>query len=137
MKFKDLTITFHTNKIKECVDFYSKYFQAALAFDSDWYVMIRLESEENTAPLFLSFQADNDFYKKRTHFSGGVTLNLKVENVDACYETIKQTGISFIEDITDHEWGDRAFSVEDPIGNLLYIYSDREIGDKYKDAVKE
>ncbi|MDH8702075.1 hypothetical protein M2138_001429 [Dysgonomonadaceae bacterium PH5-43] len=43
MKFNDLTITFHTNKIKECVDFYSKYFQATLIFDAEWYVSIRFE----------------------------------------------------------------------------------------------
>lgn len=34
MKSKDLSITFRTNKVKECVDFYTKYFQAVLAFDS-------------------------------------------------------------------------------------------------------
>ncbi len=44
---------------------------------------------------------------------------------------LKQTGISFIEDIIDHEWGDRAFRIKDPIGNLLYIYSEREIADIY------
>ena len=50
---------------------------------------------------------------------------------------LKQAGISFIEDIIDHEWGDRAFRIKDPIGNLLYIYSEREIVDVYKDAIKE
>lgn len=136
MKFKELSITFHTDKIKECIEFYSKYFQATLAFDSEWYVMIRLESDANASPLYLSFQGDSDCYD-REHFAGGVSLNLKTADVDACYKQIKQTGISFVEDITDHEWGDRAFSVKDPIGNLLYIYSEREIADKYKDAVKE
>ena len=50
---------------------------------------------------------------------------------------LKQAGISFIEDIIDHEWGDRAFRIKDPIGNLLYIYSERQIADIYKDAIKE
>lgn len=137
MKFKELSITFHTNQIKECVDFYKTYFQAEVAFDSEWYVMIRLESEENTAPLYLSFQSDNDFYAKRAHFAGGVSLNLKIEEVDACYNQLKETGILFVEEITDHAWGDRAFSVNDPIGNLLYIYTEREMGEAYKEAVKE
>ena len=38
MRLKDLSITFHTNKIKECVAFYSKYFQAKVTFDADWYL---------------------------------------------------------------------------------------------------
>lgn len=50
---------------------------------------------------------------------------------------LKQAGISFIEDIIDHEWGDRAFRIKDPIGNLLYTYSERQIADIYKDAIKE
>lgn len=35
MKFKDLSIAFNTNKVKECIDFYTKYFEAVLAFDSE------------------------------------------------------------------------------------------------------
>lgn len=135
MKFKDLSVTFHTEKIKECVDFYSKYFQATVTFDAGWYVSIRLESE-TTVPMYLSFQGCNDEMKRDT-FDGGITLNLMTEDVDTCYERLKQTGISFVEEITDHEWGDRAFSMKDPIGNLVYIYSERELDEKYKNAVKE
>uniref|UniRef100_UPI0023F45EE7 hypothetical protein n=1 Tax=Bacteroides graminisolvens TaxID=477666 RepID=UPI0023F45EE7 len=55
MKISNYSITFHTDKIKECVDFYQKHFQAKVTFDAGWYVSIRLEGNEN-APLFLSFQ---------------------------------------------------------------------------------
>lgn len=70
-------------------------------------------------------------------FAGGVTLNLMVEDVDTCYQSFQETGALFVEEITDHEWGDRAFSLLDPIGNVVYIYSPRELHDKYKEAVKE
>ncbi len=36
MNLKDLSITFHTDKIKECVDFYCNYFQAKVSFDAGW-----------------------------------------------------------------------------------------------------
>lgn len=135
MNFKDLSITFHTNKVKECIDFYSKYFQATVTFDANWYVTIRLESDK---PLFLSFQARNPAldYSSCSQFGGGVSLNLMVEDVDACYEQLKPMAFRFAEEIADHEWGDRAFSLYDPIGNLVYIYSERPLHDKYKDAVK-
>ncbi|WP_195375298.1 MULTISPECIES: VOC family protein [Parabacteroides] len=137
MKFKDLSITFHTDKMKECIDFYCTHFQATITFDDgEWYVVIRLQSDNNTQPLFLSFQGPNNIYE-REDFTGGVSLNLKTENVEECYRQIKRAGIPFVEEITDHEWGDRAFSIKDPIGNLLYIYSDRPIADKYRDAVKD
>ncbi|MDR2917570.1 MAG: VOC family protein [Tannerella sp.] len=135
MKFNDLSITFHTDKIRECVDFYCHYFDAKLTFDAEWYVMVRLVSDDSM-PIYLSFQGSTD-EMKRDIFAGGISLNLKVDDVDSCYKKLQPTGISFVEKITDHEWGDRAFSVQDPIGNLLYIYSERKLGDKYKDAVKE
>jgi uncharacterized glyoxalase superfamily protein PhnB len=76
-------------------------------------------------------------YSTCSQFGGGVTLNLLVEDVDACYNQLKLAGRQFAEEITDHEWGDRAFSLYDPIGNLVYIYSERPLHEKYKDAVKE
>lgn len=127
MKFKDLSITFHTDKTEECVDFYRKYFQTKVAFDDgEWYVVIRLETETDTLPIYLSFQGDGKYYD-REKFTGGIT----------CCHQMQQSVVSFCEDITDHEWGDRAFSIKDPIGNILYIYSDRELHEKYKYAVKE
>ncbi len=125
----------YADKIKECVDFYQKYFQAKVTFDAGWYVSIRLEGNEN-APLFLSFQGSYNEEEKAS-FTGGVTLNLMVEDVDACYNQIKPSGVQFIEEIADHEWGDRAFRLYDPIGNVLYVYSERELDEKYKSAVKE
>ncbi len=137
MKFQDLSITFHTDKWRECVDFYCRYFQAKVTFDDgEWYVVVRLDSDYNTQPLYLSFQGPNEFYQ-RENFTGGVSLNLKTGNVDESYRQIKLSGIPLEEDISDHAWGDRAFSIKDPIGNLLYIYSDRPVADKYKSAIKE
>lgn len=135
MKIKDLSITFHTEKIKECVDFYTRYFGAQLSFDAGWYVSIHLQSNENPY-IFLSFQGSNG-EMHRNIFAGGVTLNLMVEDVDARWEELRKTDVTFEEEITDHEWGDRAFSLFDPIGNLVYIYSPRPLDEKYKNAVKE
>jgi hypothetical protein len=41
-----------------------------------------------------------------------------------------------MEEITDHQWGDCAFSVQDPLGNIIYIYSPREMSAEYQNAVK-
>lgn len=134
MKFNDLSFTFHTDKITECVDFYSNYFQATMTFDAGWYIVICLPSGKT--PLLLSFQGNTEDMEREL-FTGGVTLNLLVDDVDSLYERLKEDGLSFVEEISDHEWGDRAFSLHDPIGNLVYIYSTRELHEKYKDAVKD
>lgn len=134
MKFKDASFTFHTNKLRACVDFYTQYLGAKLSFDAEWYVSIHLQSDVNPF-LYISFQQCDQ--EMNDNFTGGVTINMMLDDVDAAYEQIKQTGLPIHEDIADHEWGDRAFSVKDPIGNTVYIYSPRELHEKYKSAVKE
>lgn len=66
MKLKDLSITFHTDRIKECVDFYCNNLQAKLTFDANWYVSIRLESDK---PLFLSRHAIRNWITPLVHNS--------------------------------------------------------------------
>lgn len=134
MKFKELSITFHTDQIKECIAFYCKYFNAKVTFDCGWYAVINLENE-NITPMQLSFQSSVEGME-RASFSGRITINLLTADVDASYKQLEKEGVSFVEKITDHEWGDRAFSLKDPIGNIVYIYSEREVGEEYKSALK-
>lgn len=134
MKFNDLSTTFHTDKMQECKEFYVKYFNVKVTFECDWYMTIQLDSDTNKG-LFLSFITPQ--YSNQISANGGITLNLEVENVDAEYEKLKSTGIKITEDIDTFDWGCRAFSVNDPIGNILYIYSNTEIKGEYKDAMKE
>ncbi len=131
MNFKDLSITFHTNKIGECTDFYIKWFDAKLTFDCGWYATVQLS---NSLPIFLSFMDPQT--NKGNWSKGGTTLNLKVEDINVEYEKLCKAGIKIADAIADHEWGDRSFTVLDPLGNVLYIYSEREITGVYKDAIK-
>lgn len=133
MKLKGLSFTFHTEKIKECVDFYIHAFGARVVFDCGWYVTVMFQSDSDQG-VFLSF-IKPEYGTADSAFSGGVTLNMGVDDVDAEYIKIREKGMTVDEEIADHDWGDRAFSVKDPVGNVLYIYSEREIGDKYKDAI--
>ncbi len=132
MDFKDLSITFHTDKVGECAAFYVQWFGAKLTFDCGWYATVQLSGG---LPLFLSFMTPQTT-EKGNLFQGGATLNLKVDDVDAEYEKSCKAGLKIVDTIADHEWGDRSFTVKDPVGNVLYIYSDREITGVYKEAVK-
>ncbi len=62
----------------------------------------------------------------------GVMLNFKVDDVDSEYARLSQSGLTVAMPLEDHPWGDRGFSVTDPIGNSVYIYSDREPSDEFK-----
>ncbi|MGB5750582.1 MAG: hypothetical protein WBM69_26675 [Desulfobacterales bacterium] len=70
-------------------------------------------------------------------FSGtGIMLNFKVDDVDSEHTRLMETGLQAAMPLEDPPWVDRGFSVVDPIGNSVYIYSDREPSDKFKQCFK-
>lgn len=135
MKIKDLSFTFHTARIKECVDFYVKYLGARVTFDCGWYATVRFDSAPDT-PLSLSFMSP-EYSSTPVACEGGITLNIMVGDVDAEYETIKAAGLAITRELGDQKWGDRSFEVTDPIGNILYIYIPIEISEEYREAMLE
>jgi hypothetical protein len=60
----------------------------------------------------------------------------KVDDVDAEHERLMAAGLETAMPLEDHPWGDRGFSVIDPIGNSVYLYSDREPSDEFKPYYK-
>nr|WP_299142938.1 VOC family protein [uncultured Vibrio sp.] len=120
-----LSTCFCTKEVDQCKNFYLKYFSASTEFDCGWYVTLRV-GQGGPEISFISPQ------EGMTTFSGGgVMLNFKVEDVDAEYARLNQIGLEISIPIADHPWGDRGFSVSDPIGNLVYIYSDRKPSQKF------
>ena len=71
-----------------------------------------------------------------TFGGAGVMLNFKVDDVNAEHTRLTKAGLQTAMPLEDHPWGDRGFSVIDPIGNSVYIYSDREPSDEFKQYYK-
>lgn len=128
MDIKDLSVCFITTQIAECKEFYIKYFDAQVTFDAGWYLSLAFGKNREMALTFMSPQNGRDIV-----FGGdGIMLNVQVDDVDAEHQRLViAEGLSIIAPIADHDWGDRAFSIKDPLGNALYIYSDREPSGEY------
>ena len=62
----------------------------------------------------------------------GVTLNFLVTDVDAEYKRLTGEGLDVAIPLEDHPWGDRGFSITDPIGNSVYVYSEREPSEEFR-----
>ena len=126
MKTKELSTCFCTTQVDACKAFYSKYFSAKVTFDCGWYVTLRI-NEDGSEISFIQPQDD------MPAFSGtGIMLNFKVDDVDQEHDRLKNEGLQVVTPLEDHPWGDRGFSVIDPIGTSVYIYSDREPSDEFK-----
>ena len=126
MNITDLSPCFCTNDVTACRDFYTRYFSADAIFDCGWYVNLRIGADGPT----LQFMQPQEGMPV---FAGtGVMLNFKVDDVDAEHARLVEAGLKVAMPLEDHPWGDRGFSVTDPIGNAVYLFSDREPADEFK-----
>lgn len=130
MKIKELSTCFCTNEVDACKTFYQRYLSASPVFDCGWYVNLKMGAD---GP-FLQFMQPQPGMP--TFGGSGVMLNFKVEDVDAEHTRLVEAGLQTAMPLGDHPWGDRGFSVVDPIGNSVYIYSDREPSDEFKQYYK-
>lgn len=126
MKTNELSTCFCTNDVDACREFYEQYFSAAAVFDCGWYVNLRIGGD-GPAIQFMQPQGDTP-----TFGGAGVILNFKVDDVDAEHARLVKAGLQAAMPLEDHPWGDRGFSVIDPIGNAVYVYSDREPSAEFK-----
>ncbi|WP_083767138.1 VOC family protein [Geotalea daltonii] len=62
--------------------------------------------------------------------------NFAVPDVDAEYDRLMAAGFQPVMPIDDHPWGDRGFAIKDPNGIMLYLYSDREPSEEFKQYYK-
>ncbi len=131
MEIKELSTCFCTNDVDACRKFYIQHFSAEATFDCGWYVNLSIGGD---GPTIQFMQPQENM---PTFGGAGVMLNLKVDDVDKEHSILAEAGLQIAMPIEDHPWGDRGFSVIDPIGNAVYIYSDREPSEEFKQYYKD
>jgi uncharacterized glyoxalase superfamily protein PhnB len=52
-----------------------------------------------------------------------VLIELAVEDVDGEYARLKRLPMEWVQELTTHPWGHRAFYVRDPDGNILNFHT--------------
>jgi len=131
MKTTELSTCFITNEVDACRDFYQHHFSAKAIFDAGWYVNLRIDGDGPS----IQFMQPQDGMPS---FAGtGIMLNFNVVDVDIEHARLTKAGLQTAMPLEDHPWGDRGFSIIDPIGNSVYIYSDREPEHEFKKYFKE
>jgi uncharacterized glyoxalase superfamily protein PhnB len=65
--------------------------------------------------------------------SAGLMYNITVEDVNQEYEKLANARLVFTTPpLEDQPWGDKGFSIQDPNGISLYIYSKHEPSEEFK-----
>ena len=121
-----------TEKVEESRDFYVKYFSAKVTFDCGWYVNLQFGKETSELQFIAPQEAQSPACNPE-----GLVYNFSVDDVDTEYDRLTAAGLTPVMPLEDHPWGDRGFAIVDPNGVALYIYSDREPADEFKQYYKD
>jgi uncharacterized glyoxalase superfamily protein PhnB len=127
MNTKSVSAAFTTDKVVETRDFYVRHFGARVTFDCGWYVNLEFGSPASTLQFMAATQPEH-----RLSDSAGLMYNFSVENVDEEHQRLTSEGLKVVMPIEDHPWGDRGFGVQDPNGITLYIYTERDPSEEFR-----
>lgn len=113
-----------TERLRESKDFYVRLFGCEVVYESDWFVLLRLDGTELG---FMSPNLESQAPVFRPAFPGqGVWIAVEVDDVDAEHERVRALGVAVEVALRDEPWGDRHFVVVDPNGIGVDVVQRRE-----------
>lgn len=117
MRIKRFDTTISTDKLAESKEFYMRNFGFQLVYESDWYIEL-LAPGMSAGISFTKPQRDvGEFFH-----GSGIIVSLEVDDADAEYLRLKNSGVEICQELQDKPWGERSFVVNDPSGVHVYIY---------------
>lgn len=117
MRIKRFDTTISTDKLAESKEFYMRNFGFQLVYESDWYIEL-LAPGMSAGISFTKPQRDvGEFFH-----GSGIIVSLEVDDADAEYLRLKNSGVEICQELQDKPWGERSFVVNDPSGVHVYVY---------------
>ncbi|HWA48561.1 MAG TPA: VOC family protein [Dongiaceae bacterium] len=110
-----------TENLAETRDFFVDKLGFAIAFESDWFVLLKLQDSQQGGQIGLlapAQQGQSALFRK-PYPGHGAWITFDVPDVDAVHARAVQAGIPIAVPLRDEPWGERHFSVVAPNGLAL------------------
>ena len=122
MTYQDVYSVFITKDLKTSKEFYTKWFDFEIVFESSFFILFSSGGEK---PISLAFMSEKHPSSPPSNpalnSKAGVFLTLQVEDAKSFYEKLKKAGLKIYYDLKDEPWGQRRFGVIDPNGMYIDI----------------
>lgn len=106
-----------TENLAETRDFFVDQLGFTVAFESDWFVLLKLQ--EGQIGLLAPAQEGQSALFRKPYPGHGAWITFDVADVDSVYARAVQAGIPIAVPLRDEPWGERHFSVVAPNGLAL------------------
>lgn len=122
-----------TDRLRECRDFYCRWFGFEVAFEADWFVWVRSGGERPAALAFMHSGHPSSPPSPAPFRGEGAFITFQVADARAEHERLAADGMDFHLALTDEPWGQRRFGVVDPAGMWVDVVEQIEPEDGWWD----
>jgi uncharacterized glyoxalase superfamily protein PhnB len=109
-----------SENVTQAATFYCTHFGFRPLFEADWYVHLQSQADPGVN-LALVAQDHPTIPATGRGKTGGVILNLEVEDPDAEYDRLGAAGLNIALSLRDEAFGQRHFIVSGPDGVLIDV----------------
>ncbi len=122
MKIKDSYPVFVTKQLLATKNYYTKWFDFEVFFESNWFILLQIKGEK---PYFIAFIDEQHPTSPPSipaiNANAGVFLTLTVDNALAEYKRLSDEGLEIYYHLKDEAWGQKRFGLIDPNGMYIDI----------------
>ena len=114
-----------TDRLRECRDFYRRWFGLEVIFEATWTVVLSGDGEAPTVGFMHSEHPSTP--PDPAAFAGdGTFLTLQVDDASAEYERVREAGLDCALELTDEPWASAASRAIDPAGMWVDVVEQTE-----------
>jgi catechol 2,3-dioxygenase-like lactoylglutathione lyase family enzyme len=105
-----------TERVRECRDFYARWFGFEVGFEADWFVLLTRSGDAPCTLAFMKVEHPSSPPSPASFSGDGAFLTFQVADARAEFERLVAAGLEPELALTDEPWGQRRFAVVDPAG---------------------
>jgi catechol 2,3-dioxygenase-like lactoylglutathione lyase family enzyme len=105
-----------TDRLRECRDYYRRWFAFEVVFEADWFVLLSGGGDRPTTLAFMHTGHPSSPPSPAEYRGDGTFITFQVADAEAEYRRLVEAGLEFALPLRDEPWGQRRFGVVDPAG---------------------
>ncbi|NIJ55160.1 VOC family protein [Dyadobacter arcticus] len=113
---QDVYTVFVTHDVKECQEFYTRWFGFSTLFESSWFILMQSPGEKGSLLAFMNEEHPSFPPAPKAMNGNGAFITFQVADAKNLYDGMASAGMEISYHLKLEDWGQLRFAVIDPNG---------------------